>query len=203
MCASDTQAFTCTGNFFSPFIVWVTLAINRELIHYLVNASWLATFFPDAVDALREDVNSRWFISGFNQSALSGLLTLYGVIVTVSYYHITRQQEVVEKRLFIIEELLEELNKNRRIWDGLNKPSEPLPATGKLLFSVGTWERLGADVALLPRRLHMRLSVLYSCLGECVTLEDYQSRRATLERLPDIILELKRFRGKLSKQDLS
>ncbi|MCL6480002.1 MAG: hypothetical protein K6T65_16680 [Peptococcaceae bacterium] len=188
--------------FFSPFIVFLTLVINREIIHFLSQSRWLAAFFPGIAATIQKDVSSRWFTLGFNQAVLGGLLTLYGVIVTVWYYHITRQQEVVEKRLFIIEELLEELKRNRRVLDELNNRSGLLLPDGKIAFSVGAWERLGADVALLPRRIHMRLSVLYACLGECTSWADFQSRRATLERIPDVMAELNRLRSRLSRQGL-
>lgn len=188
--------------FFSPFIVFLTLVINREIIRYVARAYWLTVFLPGAADIIRRDVNSNWFTTGFNQAVLGGLLTLYGVIVTVWYYHTTRQQEVAEKRLFIIEELLEELKRNRRVLDELSKHSSRSLRGGKITFSVGAWERLGADVALLPRRLHMRLSVLYACLGECSSWSDFQNRRATLERIPDVMAELNRLRSRLSKQEL-
>ncbi|WP_131821521.1 hypothetical protein [Desulfofundulus thermosubterraneus] len=188
--------------FFSPIIVFLTLMINREIIHYLARAYWLTVVFPGVAAIIRRDASSNWFTTGFNQAVLGGLLTLYGVIVTVWYYHATRQQEVAEKRLFIIEELLEELKRNRRVVDEISRdPSCSLPG-GKITFSVGAWERLGADVALLPRRLHMRLSVLYACLGECTSWSDFQNRRATLERIPEVMAELNRLRSRLSKQEL-
>lgn len=212
---------------FSPFIAWVLLAVNRELIHYFVNARWLGIYFPDAFSTIRDDVNSRWFVSGFNEAALGGLLTLYGVIITVWFYHITRQQEVVEKRLFIIEEILEELKKNRKIIDSLGQSEQfsflsisygeevgeelsPVKGVGtksgnhvpKLRFYTKSWDKLGADVALLPRRIHMRLSVLYGCFAECTCHEDYYARRAVINRIPDVITELYRYRSKLSRVDL-
>lgn len=200
--------------FFSPLIVWVILAVNRELIHYIINARWAGFIAPDALRTMREDVNSRWFVSGFNEAALGGLLTLYGVIVTVWYYHSVRQQEVVEKRLFVIDELLEELRKNKKMLEllpaeGLRFDSETsaelLPGhasrTGAAVFHTGAWQRLGADVAMLPRRLHLKLSVLYSCLIECCAFSDYQRRKATIDRIPDIIVELQRYRRRLNRPE--
>ncbi|HBV99520.1 MAG: hypothetical protein JL50_13540 [Peptococcaceae bacterium BICA1-7] len=194
--------------FFSPLIVWLILAVNRELIHYIVNARWAGFIAPDALRTMREDVNSRWFVSGFNEAALGGLLTLYGVIVTVWYYHSVRQQEVVEKRLFVIDELLEELKKNKKMLDALAADRRFLCETSGELFPDGTdelmvfhtraWQRLGADVAMLPRILHLKLSVLYSCLMDCGATGDYQRRRATIDRLPDIITELQRYRRRLN-----
>jgi len=201
--------------FFSPLIVWLILAVNRELIHYLVNARWTGFIAPVAFSTMREDVNSRWFISGFNEAALGGLLTLYGVIVTVWYYHAVRRQEVIEKRLFIIDELVEELRKNKRMLEMVNPPREELCAeiSGELspqlqedrrmIFFTRAWHRLGADVAMLPRVTHLKLSVLYSCLMECRVPQDYYRRRATIDRIPDIISELQRYRRKLGKYDIS
>ncbi|MCL5057334.1 MAG: hypothetical protein M1130_04920 [Actinobacteria bacterium] len=198
--------------FFSPLIVWLILAVNRELIHYIVNARWAGFIAPDALRTMREDVNSRWFVSGFNEAALGGLLTLYGVIVTVWYYHSVRQQEVVEKRLFVIDELLEELKKNRKMLDllGGDRGRFLCETSGELfpespdkviVFHTRAWQRLGADVAMLPRILHLKLSVLYSCLVECSAAGDYHRRRATIDRLPEIITELQRYRRRLNKPD--
>lgn len=195
--------------FFSPLIVWLILAVNRELIHYIVNARWAGFIAPDALRTMREDVNSRWFVSGFNEAALGGLLTLYGVIVTVWYYHSVRQQEVVEKRLFVIDELLEELKKNKKMLETLAadrgrflyETSGELSPGGDdmvIVFHTRAWQRLGADVAMLPRILHLKLSVLYSCLMECAAAGDYHRRRATIDRLPDIITELQRYRRRLN-----
>ncbi|MHB8156721.1 MAG: hypothetical protein ACYDEQ_04945 [Desulfocucumaceae bacterium] len=197
--------------FFSPLIVWLILAVNRELIHYLVNAGWTKFMAPDALRTMREDVNSRWFVSGFNEAALGGLLTLYGVIVTVWYYHSVRQQEVIEKRLFVIDELVEELRKNKKLLDTLAERQELFnqeisdqlcpgnaPAE-RLFFHTWAWQRLGADVAMLPRIIHLKLSVLYSCLLECQEEGDYHRRKATIDRLPDIISELRRYRRKLNR----
>ncbi|MFZ5643315.1 MAG: hypothetical protein ACOY46_06975 [Bacillota bacterium] len=199
--------------FFSPLIVWVILAVNRELIHYLVNARWTEFIVPDVLRTMREDVNSRWFVSGFNEAALGGLLTLYGVIVTVWYYHSVRQQEVVEKRIFVIDELLEELRKNKRILEmlAINREnfkaeiSEELfpgkQAVHKITFHTRAWQRLGADIAMLPRVTHLKLSVLYSCLIECRAEDDYYRRKATIDRIPDIINELQKYRRRLNRPD--
>jgi hypothetical protein len=201
--------------FFSPLIVWLILAVNRELIHYIVNAGWAGFIAPDALRTMREDVNSRWFVSGFNEAALGGLLTLYGVIVTVWYYHSVRQQEVVEKRLFVIDELLEELKKNKKLLEILaadgqrfdcEVSAELSPGYNShrgIVFHTRAWQRLGADVAMLPRILHLKLSVLYSCLMECGEAGDYQRRKATIDRIPDIIVELQRYRRRLNRPDFN
>lgn len=201
--------------FFSPLIVWLILAVNRELIHGLVNAGWAGRLAPSAIATMREDVNSRWFVSGFNEAALGGLLTLYGVIVTVWYYHSVRQQEVIEKRLFIIDELVEELKKNKKILDNVNslagdvksEISVELTPGGEidhkeLIFFTQSWQRLGAEVAMLPRVVHLKLSVLYSSLQECRSAGDYYRRKATIDRVPDIIAELCMYRRKLSGSDM-
>lgn len=191
---------------FSPLIVWLILAVNRELIHYLVNAPWTDYLAPGAFTTMREDVNSRWFVSGFNEAALGGLLTLYGVIVTVWYYHAVRQQEVIEKRLFVIDELLEELRKNRRTMEWLSGSCAGLSPDEngeKINFYTEAWHKLGADVALLPRVIHLRLSMLYSSLMECGAVDDYHRRKATIDRIPDIISELHKYRRKLSRLEIS
>jgi hypothetical protein len=46
--------------FFSPFIVFLTLVINREIIRYLARAYWLTVFLPGAADIIRRDVNSNY-----------------------------------------------------------------------------------------------------------------------------------------------
>jgi hypothetical protein len=185
--------------FFSPLIVWLILAVNRDLIHYLANSRWTEYLAPDAYSSMRKDVNSHWFVSGFNEAALGGLLTLFGVIVTVWYYHAVRQQEVVEKRLFVIDELLEELKKNKKLLEEMPncQPHE------KIDFFIDAWHKLGADVALLPRVLHLRLSVLYSSLMECATVGDYYKRKATVDRIPDILLILNKYRRKIARPDMS
>lgn len=191
---------------FSPFISWMILALNREIIHYLVNARWLNFISPEALATMREDVNSRWFVSGFNEAALGGLLTLYGVIVTVWYYHAVRQQENVEKRLFVIDELLEELKRNKKVLEVFNSEQPNLSALGVLEgekpFSTGVWHKLGADVALLPRRIHLRLSVLYACLRQCSCPEAYLKHQATIDRIPGIISELNKYRSKLARYEI-
>lgn len=188
---------------FSPFLIWLVLSINRELIVILANSKWFSSKFPALFAAIGEQVNTYEFAAGFNEAALGGLLTLFGVIVTVWYYHITRIQEVTEKRLFIIDELLEELKKNRRLIEeiesGNYKPEEKKAAT---FFHVKAWHRLGADVALLPRRIHLRLSVLYGCLGRCLNVDDYFRHKATIERLPGIIRDLHKYRSSLSKKEM-
>lgn len=199
--------------FFSPLIVWIILTVNRDLIHHLANARWAMHIAPNAFSAMREDVNSGWFTSGFNEAALGGLLTLYGVMVTVWYYHAVRQQEVIEKRLFLIDELMEELRKNKRILDGISSQaslnieiSEELVPDGEsansLVFFTEAWHKLGADVALLPRAIHLRLSVLYSCLMDCREINDYFRRKATIDRIPDILSALQKYRRKLSKLEM-
>lgn len=191
---------------FSPLIAWMILTLNREIIHYLVNARWLSFISPEALATMREDVNSRWFVSGFNEAALGGLLTLYGVIVTVWYYHAVRQQENVEKRLFVIDELLEELKRNKRVLEmyGNLEGDEPVTDSppGERPFSTSSWHKLGADVALLPRRIHLRLSVLYACLRECSCLDDFLKHRATIDRIPGIIYELNKYRSKLARYEI-
>jgi len=72
-----------------------------------------------------------------------------------------------------------------------------------LIFFTRAWHRLGADVAMLPRVTHLKLSVLYSCLMECRVAQDYHRRRATIDRIPDIISELQRYRRKLGSSDMS
>jgi len=188
---------------FSPFIIWLILSINRELIVIMATSEWFSARFPALFDTLGEHVNTYEFASGFNEAALGGLLTLFGVIVTVWYYHITRIQEVTEKRLFVIDELLQELKKNRRVLLELeNGTMQSDCERGDGLFHTEAWHKLGADVALLPRRIHMRLSVLYGCLGRCLSTEDYYRHKATVQRLPGIISDLHKYRTSLSKRDM-
>lgn len=193
--------------FFSPFLVWVVLALNRELIVFMANASWLSATVPGLFAALGDHVNTPEFATGFNEAALGGLLTLFGVVVTVWYYHVIRIQEVNEKRLFVIDELLEELKKNRQVVRGL-MPGEsgvvtPDEDRSDPLFQTEAWHKLGADVVLLPRRLHMRLSVLYGCLRNCKTLRDCESHRATIDRIDDVISDLHHFRSRLSRSTMT
>lgn len=185
----------CLLVIFSPFLVWVVLAVNRELIVFMANATWLSSTFPGLFAALGDHVNTPEFATGFNEAALGGLLTLFGVVVTVWYYHVIRIQEVTEKRLFVIDELLEELKINRKVLRGVL----PNGDRGDPLFQTEVWHTLGADVVLLPRRLHMRLSVLYSCLRNCKTLQDCDKHRATIDRIDDIISDLHQFRSRLSR----
>jgi len=187
---------------FSPFIIWLILSFNRELIVVMANSEWFLARFPALFATLSEHVNTYEFVSGFNEAALGGLLTLFGVIVTVWYYHITRIQEVTEKRLFVIDELLQELKKNRKIVLSIEQEAQ-IPHTKEgVLFHNEAWHKLGADVALLPRRIHMRLTVLYGCLGRCGSMEDYYRHKATIERLPGLITSLHRYRTSLSKRDM-
>ena len=201
-------AMLCLLIFFSPFLVWVVLSLNRELIVFMANASWLSATVPGLFAAVGDHVNTPEFATGFNEAALGGLLTLVGVVVTVWYYHVIRIQEVTEKRLFVIDELLEELKKNRQVVRGLLAGREP----GKVnsgeersepLFQTEAWHKLGADVVLLPRRLHMRLSVLYACLRNCKTLHDCEKHRATIDRIDDVISDLHQFRSRLSRSTMT
>lgn len=188
---------------FSPFLIWLVLSVNRELIVIMTNSAWFSARFPAFFNTIGEHVNTYEFATGFNEAALGGLLTLFGVIVTVWYYHITRIQEVTEKRLFVIDELLQELKKNRRVLSELESATIQRDFDrDNPLFHTETWHKLGADVALLPRRIHMRLSVLYGCLGRCNSPEDYLRHKSTIERLPGIISDLHKFRTTLSKRDM-
>ena len=208
---------TCLVIIFSPFIVWVILSLNRELIVIMANWDWLSSSFPLLFNALGEQVNTAAFARGFNEAALGGLLTLFGVIVTVWYYQMVRVQEVTEKRLFVIDEILEELKKNRTIVLSLNeaktedeaeteaKGDQPdtMNSSGEPIFITEAWHKLGADVALLPRRLHLRLSILYGCLNRCRGKYDYQKNKASIDRINGIIAELHKFRSSLSKSEIA
>ncbi|SFG37222.1 hypothetical protein SAMN05660649_01460 [Desulfotomaculum arcticum] len=202
---------TCLVIIFSPFIVWVILSLNRELIVIMANWDWLSSTFPLLFHALGEQVNTSAFARGFNEAALGGLLTLFGVVVTVWYYQMVRVQEVTEKRLFVIDELLEELKKNRAIVAALNEEKVDQPCTmdndkfppGERVFVTEAWHKLGADVALLPRRLHLRLSILYGCLNRCRNKDDYHKNKASIDRINGIIAELHKFRSSLSKSDIA
>lgn len=201
---------TCLVIIFSPFIVWVILSLNRELIVIMANWDWLSSSFPLLFNALGEQVNTAAFARGFNEAALGGLLTLFGVIVTVWYYQMVRVQEVTEKRLFVIDEILEELKKNRTIVLSLNEaeakgeqPDTMNNSPGEPIFITEAWHKLGADVALLPRRLHLRLSILYGCLNRCRNKHDYQKNKASIDRINGIIAELHKFRSSLSKSEIA
>ncbi len=199
----------CLVIIFSPFIVWVILSLNRELIVVLANWDWLSGAFPRLFVALGEHVNTSEFARGFNEAALGGLLTLFGVIVTVWYYQMVRVQEVTEKRLFVIDELLEELKKNRAVVESITggkyqKQSPVDNSPGKsIIFVTEAWHKLGGDVALLPRRLHLRLSVLYGCLNRCSEVEDYWKNKATIDRMAGIISDLHKYRCTLSKWEIT
>lgn len=198
----------CLMIIFSPFLVWLVLALNRELIVFMANASWLSVTVPGLFTALGDHVNTPEFATGFNEAALGGLLTLVGVVVTVWYYHVIRIQEVTEKRLFVIDELLEELKKNRQVVRGLladREPGKVMPDEERSdpLFQTEAWHKLGSDVVLLPRRLHMRLSVLYGCLRNCKTLHDCEKHRATIDRMDDVISDLHQFRSRLSRSTMT
>ncbi|MCG8401921.1 MAG: hypothetical protein MJA84_10010 [Firmicutes bacterium] len=193
---------------FSPFVIWVILSLNRELIVVMANWDWLSGTFPRLFDALGEHVNTYEFARGFNEAALGGLLTLYGVIVTVWYYQMVRAQEVTEKRLFVIDELLEELKKNRHIVGDLNEGKvEQYKSDGRdgkqTFFDTEAWHKLGGDVALLPRRLYLRLSVLYGCLNRCAHPDDYLKNKAVIDRIAGIVSDLHRYRCSLSRPEIS
>lgn len=202
------KAFICLVMVFSPFIIWVILSLNRELIVILANWEWLSVTFPRLFDALGEQVNTPEFARGFNEAALGGLLTLYGVIVTVWYYQMVRAQEVTEKRLFVIDELLEELKKNRGIVEDIQKGKTKQyqrreGEKEETIFVTEAWHKLGGDVALLPRRLYLRLSVLYGCLNRCTTPEGYGKNKAAIDRITGIISDLHRYRCTLSRQEIT
>lgn len=193
----------CLVIIFSPVIIWVILSVNRELIVIIANSQWLSGIFPSLSATLGEHVNTAEFAGGFNEAALGGLLTLFGVIVTVWYYQVIRVQEVTEKRLFIIDELLEELKKNRHIInDLLQGKCEAVNKKGSI-FTTEAWHKMGADVALLPRRLHLRLSVLYAGLNRCSSADGYWKNQATIDRMDGIISDLHRYRSTLCKSDIA
>lgn len=201
------KLITCLVIIFSPVIIWVILSLNREVIIILANSRWLSSAFPSLFDTLGEHVNTPEFARGFNDAALGGLLTLFGVIVTVWYYQVVRVKEVTEKRLFVIDELLEELKKNRGIVENLvngngSKYDAQNNLAEKTIFVTEAWHKLGGDVALLPRRLHLRLSVLYGCLKSCSNSENYWKNRAAIDRISGIITDLHKYRSTLSKSDI-
>jgi len=198
----------CLLMIFSPVIIWVILSLNRELIVILANWEWLSNVFPTLFDTLGEQVNTPEFARGFNEAALGGLLTLFGVIVTVWYYQVIRVQEVTEKRLFIIDELLEELKKNRSIINDViagngEQYEQYHKQFSETIFYTEAWHKLGGDVALLPRRLYLRLSVLYGCLNWCTDVQGYWKSKTTIDRINGIILDLHKYRGSLSKPEIS
>lgn len=198
----------CLVIIFSPFIIWVILSLNRELIVIMANWNWLSGNFPLLFDALGEQVNTAEFARGFNEAALGGLLTLFGVIVTVWYYQTVRVQEVTDKRLFVIDELLEELKKNRAIINNITTGKGELPgyageSPGGSIFVTEAWHKMGADVALLPRRLHLRLSVLYGSLNRCTQAGDYWKYKATIDRINGVISDLHKYRCSISKPEIA
>ncbi len=200
--------FICLTMIFSPFIIWVILSLNRELIVVLANWDWLSGTFPLLFDALGEHVNTPEFARGFNEAALGGLLTLWGVIVTVWYYQMVRAQEVGEKRLFIVDELLDELKKNKVMVEIIqNGPADQEQPgddeRGQTIFVTEAWHKLGGDVALLPRRLYLRLSILYGCLNRCDSPEMYWKNKAVIDRMGGIISDLYRYRSTLSKSEIN
>ena len=84
---------------------------------------------------------------------------------------------------------------------GAKEPEGPQDEDSKL-FQTEAWHKLGADVVLLPRRLHMRLSVLYGCLRNCKTLQDCNKHRATIDRIHDLISDLHQYRSRLGRATL-
>lgn len=202
------KLFICLLMIFSPVIIWVILSLNRELIVIMANWEWLSNALPSLFDTLGEHVNTPEFARGFNEAALGGLLTLFGVIVTVWYYQVIRIQEVTEKRLFVIDELLEELKKNQAIVNDLaagngEKYDHQQNEAGKTIFFTEAWHKLGGDVALLPRRLHLRLSVLYGCLNRCTDVQGYWKSKAAIDRISGMITDLHKYRGSLSRPEIS
>jgi len=198
----------CLTMIFSPFLIWVILSLNRELIVVMANWDWFSGTFPLLFDALGEQVNTPEFARGFNEAALGGLLTLLGVIVTVWYYQTVRAQEVGEKRLFIVDELLDELKKNKATVETIQNGSVEQYKSGddervQTIFVTEAWHKLGGDVALLPRRLYLRLSVLYGCLNRCDSLEMYWKNKAVIDRMGGIISDLYRYRSTLSKSEIN
>lgn len=198
----------CLTMIFSPFLIWVILSLNRELIVVMANWDWFSGTFPLLFDALGEQVNTPEFARGFNEAALGGLLTLLGVIVTVWYYQTVRAQEVGEKRLFIVDELLDELKKNKATVEIIqNGPVEQYKSGDdervQTIFVTEAWHKLGGDVALLPRRLYLRLSVLYGCLNRCDSPEMYWKNKAVIDRMGGIISDLYRYRSTLSKSEIN
>ncbi|WP_066635823.1 hypothetical protein [Desulfolucanica intricata] len=188
---------------FSPLLVWFILTLNREIIEFIARSPWVAKYFPTLSGIIREDVFSDNFIRAFDGAALSGLLTLFGVIVTVWYYYSTRQQDLIERKFFVIDELITELKKNQREISRLNSNTNSITDhQQQLKMRTDTWHKLGADVALLPRRVHMRLSVLYGCLAECYTLQDYYDRKVTIDKISDLVTELHKYRSNLGKDDV-
>ncbi|ACV62188.1 hypothetical protein Dtox_1306 [Desulfofarcimen acetoxidans DSM 771] len=190
----------------SPLIVWFILVINRNLLQYLACSPWLKYYFPSVSSILREDVVKENFIYYFNSAALSGLLTLFGVIVTVWYYYSTRQQELIERKFFVIDELIAELKKNRRMIEQIKARLELTEDLNQdnpeIKIYTDAWHKLGADVALLPRRMHMRLSVLYGCLAECKKPMDYCSRKQTLDKIAGLITDMHKYRTYLGKKEV-
>ena len=191
---------------FSPLIVWFILTINRNILQYLARSPWLNKHLPSVSDIIRKDVMNENFTYAFNSAALGGLLTLFGVIVTVWYYYSTRQQELIERKFFVVDELIAELKKNRRmiaqIKDRLDLPESLNEDSPEIKIHIDAWHKLGADVALLPRRMHMRLSVLYGSLAECKKPLDYCNRKETLDKISGLITDLHKYRSHLGKKEV-
>jgi len=105
-------------------------------------------------------------------------------------------------------EMLDELKKNKTMVEDIqNGNTEQYQYRERdreqTIFITEAWHKLGGDVALLPRRLYLRLSVLYGCLNRCVNPDVYWKNKAVIDRMTGIISDLHRYRSTLSKQEIN
>jgi len=82
---------------FSPLIVWHIAHCNLFL---------LQTF------AIRQSTIPA---STFITSTMVGLITLFGVALTILWNYYIRQRELATKRVYVVDRLLDEIEKNKKV----------------------------------------------------------------------------------------
>ena len=134
---------------FSPLIVW-------HIAHF--NLFLLQTF------AIRQSTISA---STFVTSTMVGLITLFGVALTILWNYYMRQRELATKKVYVVDRLLDEIKNNKKIaHENIKKPIDDDESFLSPSFLLDNWIDLGEMTTLLPRDLYTLLSVMYGRLKE-------------------------------------
>jgi hypothetical protein len=134
---------------FSPLIVW-------HIAHF--NLFLLQTF------AIRQSTIPA---STFVTSTMVGLITLFGVALTILWNYYMRQRELATKRVYVVDVLLDEISINNNIAKKYLEENIKCSDVGlEPLFRLVKWNKLEDMATLLPRDLYTLLSNLYGRLEE-------------------------------------
>ena len=163
---------------FSPLIVWHIAHFNLYLLQtFAIGQSTIPA-------------------SAFVTSTMVGLITLFGVALTILWNYYIRQRELATKRVYVIDKLLDENKTNKGIArEYLSKFKDGIDSTLTLPIEMDKWLELGAMATLLPRDLYTLHSVMYGRFKE-MPMKKFELEQV-IPMIENNIEELFRYRKEL------